>query len=121
MGAVQIAKSAINEGAVTSGKPGSQLARLAIRRCWLATRAADSNCDVFTKPAEDASVGCPRPEILVVRLQKPLDYQESSHDDPERPEPSAVRAVFGAIMIGGWWRNCATRVVTRWLPHKQPY
>ena len=29
--------SAINESAKTTGKPGSQLARFAIRRCWLAT------------------------------------------------------------------------------------
>ena len=44
--------------------------------------------------AKEAVVGCPWPEILALRLQKPLDYQESSCDDPRRPEPSAVRTTL---------------------------
>ena len=41
---------------VRLAKPGSQLARFAIRRCWLAKRTDDSVCDVFTRPANTGSV-----------------------------------------------------------------
>ena len=93
-------KSAINASAVTTAKPSSQLARLAIRRSWLHAPVPPLSEDlVFTKPDSIASesVGCHGdppmawPETLVVPLMDPLEYGESSRDDPERPEISAVR------------------------------
>ena len=98
--------SAINESAKTTGKPGSQLARFAIRRCWLATprEKDDDNCDVFTLHAREILNDATRsgpvpwawPAVILVLLQKPLnDYPASSRDDPRRPDISAVRAVFG--------------------------
>ena len=87
--------SAINESAV------GQLARFAIRRCWLAMPRTDTNnCDIFTLHASviDGSLSGPLawPVIIVVLLQEPLnDFPESSRDDPQRAEVSAVRAVFG--------------------------
>ena len=93
--------SAINESAVTTAKPASQLARFAIRRCWLAMPRTDTNnCDIFTLHASvnDGSLSgsLAWPVILVVLLQEPLnDYPESSRDDPQRAEVSVARAVFG--------------------------
>ena len=85
---------------VRLAKPGSQLARFAIRRCWLAKPTDDSVCEVFTRPANTGSVIGPMAwsAILVVRLREPLnDYPESSHDDPERAALSAdsVSSLFG--------------------------
>ena len=60
---------------VRLAKPGSQLARFAIRRCRLAKRTDDSVCDVFTRPANTGSVIGPMAwsAILVVRLREPLN------------------------------------------------
>ena len=96
--------TAINESAKTTGKPGSQLARFAIRRCWLATpRETKDNCEIFTLHARDilndATLSGPAPRtwpaVIVVLLQEPLNYRESSRDNPLRAEVSAVREVFG--------------------------
>ena len=85
---------------VRLAKPGSQLARFAIRRCWLAKPTDDSVCEVFTRPANTGSVIGPMAwsAILVVRLREPLnDYPESSRDDLERAALSAdsVSSLFG--------------------------
>ena len=88
-------KSAINDGAITTAKPGSQLARLAIRRCWLSSWGSSATEDlIFPK---DCLIGWhgDLPEILVVPLSEPLVYGESSRDDPQRPVPSAASRVFG--------------------------
>ena len=78
---------------MTTAKPGSQLARLAIRRCWLSFWAPSATQDfIFTK------IGCQGnlPEILVVPLSQHLvQYEESSRDDPQRLVPSAASRVFG--------------------------
>ena len=91
--------------AKTNGKPGSQLARFAIRHCRLATpRAKDYNCEIFTLHASDIlsairatfSVTAPRtwPTIIVVALEEPLNYPQSSRDNPLRADFSAVRDIF---------------------------
>ena len=92
--------SAINDSAITTAIPGSQLARLANRRCWLHARALSATEDlVFTKDSIECH-GDPGsfllPEILVVPLTEPLvQYGESSRDDPQRPAPSVASCAFG--------------------------
>ena len=88
-------KSAINECAITLAKPGSQLARLAIRRCWLSSLGSSATEELIFP--EDRLIGWhgDQPEILLVPLIEPLVYGESSRNDPQRPVPSAASRVFG--------------------------
>ena len=98
-------KSASNDGAISTAKPGSQLARLAIRRCWLSS---------WGSSAKDRLIGWhgDLPEILVVPLTEPLvQYGESSRNHPQRPDHRLRAAFLDAMQIGGWCMACASRGV----------
>ena len=56
-------KSASNDSAISTAKPGSQLARLAIRRCWLSSWGSSATEDlIFPKDRliYDGTVTCQR-------------------------------------------------------------
>ena len=84
-------KSAIDDSAITTAKPGSQLARLAIRRCWLNSWGSSATEDLIFPKHRLFGWHGDLPEILVVPLTEPLvQYGESLRNDPQRPVPSAA-------------------------------
>ena len=116
-------KSASNDSAISTTKPGSQLARLAIRRCWLSSWGSSATEDlIFPK---DRLIGWhgDLPEILVVPLTEPLvQYGESSRNHTQRPVPSAASRVFGCDadrrLVHGL---CQHRCEMSWLLHNEPF
>ena len=89
-------KSAIDDSAITTAKPGSQLARLAIRRCWLNSLGSGVTEDLIFPKHRLFGIHGDLPEILVVPLTEPLvQYGESLRSDPQRPVPSAASRIFG--------------------------
>ena len=89
-------KSAIDDSAITTAKPGSQLARLAIRRCWLNSLGSGVTEDLIFPKHRLFGIHGDLPEILVVPLTEPLVQDgESLRSDPQRPVPSAASCIFG--------------------------
>ena len=75
-------KSAINDGAIATAKPGSHLARLAIRRCWLSPFGSSATEDLIFPEDQLSGWHGDEAEILLVPLIEPLVYGESSRNDP---------------------------------------